>query len=236
MIPLEIAPTKNTGRVARAYESLKERAERVPGMMLIHGVAGYGKTTSCEHLLKTYGGVSIRCQAFWSPSGMLDSICEALEIEPTTRPYKTIRAINTHLKRNPQPLIVDEVDHLFGKPLLLEGLRDIHDATRNPVVLVGMAGADRKVQKHPQLLRRITQSVELLQLDIEDLRSISEVVCSPKVADDLLKYVLDQSKGSTGLAVVGLSQIDKFCSGEKVASLAIWKEQNKPLFLGSRVV
>jgi DNA transposition AAA+ family ATPase len=235
MIPPKIARTKNIGKVAGAYESLKTRAPRVPGMMLIHGVAGYGKTTSCDHLLKEHGGVSIRAQAFWSPSGMLDAICEALALDPMTRPYRTVRLISNHLKRNPQPLVIDEVDHLFPKPTLLEGLRDIHDLTENPVVLVGMSGADRKVQRHPQLQRRITQSVELSPLDLEDLRAISKVVCQGEIKDDLLRFILDNCKGSTGLAVVGLSQVEQFCAGEKVVNLDAWKAVNKSLFLGARV-
>jgi DNA transposition AAA+ family ATPase len=233
---MSIAPTKNIDKVASAYETVQSRSKRVPGMMLVHGTAGYGKTTACEHLLSTYGGVSIRSQAFWSPSGMLDALCNALGIETTGRPYRTINLINAHLTRNPQPVVIDEVDHLFPKPLLLEGLRDIHDATGNPIVLVGMSGADRRVMRHPQLLRRITQSVELSPLDMQDLKSIASKVCAPGLADDLLTHVLEKSKGSTGLAVVGLSQIDLFCAGEKKVTLKMWQDTGKPLFLGSRVV
>jgi DNA transposition AAA+ family ATPase len=232
----KIAPTQNTDKVASAYESLQTRSTRVPGMMLIYGTAGWGKTTACEHLLATYGGISVRCQAFWSPSGMLDALCNALGIETSGRPYRTIERINAHLMRNPQPIVIDEVDHLFPKPLLLEGLRDIHDSTGNPIVMVGMAGADRRIQRHPQLLRRITQSVELAPLDLPDLRSIAETVCASPLADDLLAHILERSKGSTGLAVVGLSQIDRFCKGEKMVTLKLWEATGKPLFLGSRVV
>jgi DNA transposition AAA+ family ATPase len=236
MLSQKIAPTKNTDAVVAAYSSVRDRAARVPGMMLVHGTAGYGKTTSCEQLCAQYGGVSVRAQAFWSPSGMLDALCEALQVETTSRPYRTVRVISSHLKRNPQPVVIDEIDHLFSRPLLLEGLRDIHDLTGNPIVLVGMAGADRKVQRHPQLLRRITQSVELMPLDAADLRSIASVVCAnTKIGDDLLKHILDNAKGSTGLAVVGLSQVDKHLSGEKVADLKLWKETGAALFLGSRV-
>jgi DNA transposition AAA+ family ATPase len=204
-------------------------------MMLVYGPAGYGKTTSCDHLLASYGGISVRSQAFWSASGMLEALCEALNIENTSRPYRTIRVISQHLNRNPQPVVIDEADHLFLKPQLLEGLRDIHDLTGNPIVLVGMAGIDRKIQRHQQLLRRITQFAELKPLDLEDLRSIAGVVCTTPVADDLLTHILDKAKGSTGLAVVGLSQVDRFCQGEKTASLKGWNALSEPLFLGSRV-
>lgn len=236
MLPLAIAPTKNIDAVSRAYANLKGRASTVPGMMLIYGPAGYGKTTACEHLLATCGGVSIRAQVFWSPSGMLDAICESLSLEPTSRPYRTVRLISNHLKRNPQPLVIDEADHLLTKPLLLEGLRDIHDLTKNPVVLVGMEGIDRKIQRHPQLLRRLTQFAELGPLDLMDLKSVARSVCSTPVDDDLLSHILSASKGSTGLAVVGLSQIDRFFQGEqKPVKLKDWKSRNEPLFLGSRV-
>jgi DNA transposition AAA+ family ATPase len=231
-----IAPTKNIDAVAKAYGSLQTRPQRVPGMMLIHGVAGYGKTTACEHLLDKYGGASIRCQAFWSASGMLNAICESLSLDSATRPYQTLELISIHLKRNPKPLVIDEIDHLFHKPILLEGLRDIHDKTGSPVVMVGMAGADRKFLRHPQLLRRITQFVELTPLDMADLKSIAKVVCSSPLADDLLDHILDSSKGSTGLAVVGLSQIERFCPTMKQVNLKHWQEVGAPLFLGSRVV
>ena len=99
-----------------------------------------------------------------------------------------------------------------------------------------MEGIDRKIQRHPQLLRRLTQFAELGPLDLEDLKSVARSVCSTPVDEDLLAHILSKSKGSTGLAVVGLSQVDRFFQGEqKPVKLKDWKSRNEPLFLGSRV-
>jgi DNA transposition AAA+ family ATPase len=229
--------TRNITNVVAACDALIDRNKVVPGLGLVYSPPGYGKTTACEFLLERHpGGVAVRCFAVWTLSAMLSEICAGLRLEPSTRPSKTVQTIIDFLTNNPRPIVVDEIDHLFAVPRLLETLRDIHDKTLSPIIFVGMAGVDRKFLRHPQIHRRITQSIELAPLDFQDLKLVADTICQVKLADDLLTHLLDRSRGVTGYAVVGLSQIERYCAGSKLVTLADWEEQDKPLFLGSRVM
>ncbi len=229
--------TRNIINVVAACDALIDRNKVVPGLGLVYSPPGFGKTTACDFLLERHpGGVAIRCYAIWSMSAMLNEICAGLRLEPHNRPSRTVQTIIDFLTTNPRPIVVDEIDHLFSSPKLLETLRDIHDKTCSPIIFVGMAGVDRKFLRHPQIHRRITQSIELAPLDFADLRLLADSICEVKLADDLLAHLLDRSRGVTGYAVVGLSQIERYCAGFDLVTLNDWEEQDKPLFLGSRVM
>lgn len=51
------------------------------------------------------------------------------------------------LKNKPQMIIVDEIDYLLSDFKTIETLRDLHDETGIPIVLVGMSLAKRKLKK-----------------------------------------------------------------------------------------
>jgi DNA transposition AAA+ family ATPase len=231
-----IAETQNVIRAMSACDSLVDRNRAVPGLGLFYGAAGLGKTTIANELANRHDGITIRCRAQWSARSMTAALCDALRIEPATSPSKSIDAIVDYLRSNPKPMFIDEIDHLFGCPKLLETLRDIHDESGAVMVFIGMAGVDKKFLRYRQTHRRITQSIELDPLDLSDTQLLAKTVCPLKIAEDLLKFLLHESKGNTGYTVVGLSQIETYCAGLDLVRLSDWEEVGKPLFLGSRVV
>ena len=52
-------------------------------------------------------------------------------------------------------IIVDEVDYLLSDFKTIETLRDLHDETGIPIVLVGMSLAKHKLKKHTHLFDSI---------------------------------------------------------------------------------
>jgi DNA transposition AAA+ family ATPase len=50
-------------------------------------------------------------------------------------------------------IIIDEADRL--KPLALEQVRNIHDASKISIILIGMPGFEKKISRFPQLYSRV---------------------------------------------------------------------------------
>ena len=68
-------------------------------------------------------------------------------------------------------LIVDEVDYLINDSKAIETIRDIHDKTGIPVLLVGMGSVDKKLSRYKHLFDRI---IEIYKHQFQDLNDVPE--------------------------------------------------------------
>ena len=60
-------PVKNITRLSSAGDALMHRSRGLPGMGLIYGETGYGKSTATAWFVNQCDGVYVRAQRVWSP-------------------------------------------------------------------------------------------------------------------------------------------------------------------------
>lgn len=230
----QLAVTKNVAALQLAFEALSNRDSGVPGMGLVHGYTGAGKTTAITWLLNRSGGVYARAAATWTPSAMLGRIMQELGAEPLARGGAAmVEHITRELSRTQRPLFVDEADYLLGNLKMLETLRDIHDLSGMPVVLIGMEGIERRLVHRQQLARRISQWVEFMPSDFDDARILADTVCEVEIEEDLLQALHTEAKGSVGLMVVGLSRIEALAKGSGWKKVNADRWGDRKLFMGN---
>jgi len=227
----KLAQVTNVRNLLAAYDSLKERDPGVPGMGLLYGFTGAGKSTAIDWLIVQRRGVCVRAFATWTPYAMLAEIMQELGASPMGRSAAMARYIADELRRTDRPLFVDEADYLLHDTRMLETLRDLHDASDVPVMLIGMEGLDRKLAHRQQLCRRISQWVEFRPASPEDARILASTVCEVAVADDLLERLHTQAKGSIGLMVVGLSRVEAVARANRLIGIGLEQWGNEPFFL-----
>lgn len=231
----KLAVTKNVAALQMAYEALAGRDSGVPGMGLVHGYTGAGKTTAITWLVNRTRGVYVRANATWTASAMLGRMMTELGAEPLHRGGAAMVEHITHnLASEQRPLFVDEADYLVRDLKMLETLRDIHDISGMPVVLIGMDKIDLKLKSRQQLMRRISQWVEFLPSDEDDARILCDTVCEVEIAPDLLELLHREAKGSVGLMVVGLSRIEALARANGWTAVDATKWADRKFFLGGR--
>lgn len=231
-----LAPVKNVAALSAAYEDLANRDSGVPGMGLVYGYTGAGKTTTVCWQMNQCNAIYVRANATWTPSAMLGKVMGELGAEPLFRGGAAmVDFIAQHMAQDGRPLFVDEADYLLSNLKMLETLRDIHDISGQPVMLVGMDGIQKRITQRQQLARRISHWVEFKPADLEDAHILARSVCEVKVAEDLLSHLHTEAKGSMGLMVVGLSRIEgrARANGWAEATEELWG--NTKLFLSHQV-
>lgn len=230
----KLAPTKNVAALRLAYEALATRDHGVPGMGLVHGFTGAGKTTAVCELVTRVQGVYVRATSSWTPASMLAKVMQELGAQAMQRRAEMLDFIAQGLGESQRPLFVDEADYLVGHAAMLDSLRDIHDLSGAPVVLIGMQGIAQRLVHRKQLAGRISHWVEFAPCDLEDARTLTQTVCEVTVDDDLLARVHAESKGSMRLMTVGLARIESLAkaNGWKAVDAEQWG--NRALFLGNR--
>lgn len=222
-----VVPIKNIFAMREAADALLSRSQGMPGMGLIYGPTGYGKTTATTWLVNQVHGVYVRSMALWSPKTMLEAIARELDIDVRRLTLAGMAgAIVQRLAETGRPLFIDEADYLVDSKRLVDTLRDIHDMSTSPVVLIGMSGIDRKLRGHPQLTGRMAQWVEFSGMDAEDVRMLADGLCEIRVADDCLDDLARRATPKEGGAeirrvVVGLGNIEQHARRKGLASIAL---------------
>ncbi len=244
----KICHTKNVARLSEAGDALINRGPGMPGMGLIWGPTGYGKTTAAAWFVNQCHGVYVRAMAMWCPSAMLAAILRELDIEPCGNNSQMADLIIEKLAQHNRPLFIDEADYLLDKNRMVETLRDLHDMSTVPVILIGMDGIQRKIIGRQQLTGRLAEWVEFAGADMEDARILADGLCEVKVTDDLLTDLHHAAsakrKGgeiiggaSARLIVVGLSRIEQHARHRNLKSVSAkdWP-RGKSFFLGEAPV
>ena len=230
----KIAKVKNFVNWTSTLTQLINRDAGIPGLGLIHGFTGAGKTTTVIASVNRFNGIYLRATSVCTPTSQYRTLLRQLGIAPLSSAAKMLDAAVEYLLENPRPIFVDEADYLIKSAKLLDSWRDLHDLTSVPIVLIGMEGIAGKLVHRKQLSRRISQWLEFQPCDLADARLLTETCCEIEIHDDLLAHLHKQAKGSIGQMVVGLSRLESHARTHRLKSLklATWQESNKKLFLG----
>lgn len=211
----KIVDVKNVSLTMALYDSLLNRSQIVPGMGLIHGESGYGKTTAMQYLFNqdNVNGVYVRCNANDTPTSVLDRIAKECGLVPSGRAYKTLDDLIEVIRRQEFSLFIDEADYVVGNKKIMESFRDIYDNTEQPVVLVGMEDIARRIQHRKQLFNRISEWVEFKPADLQDVATFAyelmEIDEHIELDDALLDHIRLKSRGVVRTILSALSKVER---------------------------
>jgi DNA transposition AAA+ family ATPase len=227
----QVALTSNVRRLSDAAQELTDRDPATPGIAVVWGRSGFGKTTAIKWSAVQSGAVYVRALDCWSPATMCRAIMRELGSVPLTSTALMVEWIAKELSARGLALYVDECDYLVTRKHLVETLRDIHDLSTQPLILVGMREFLATVKQRPQLSGRVSQTVEFLPATDADVTTLANTLCEVPVEADLLAQLHRESAGSVRLVVVGLARVEGFAkrNGHKAVSVAQWGD--RPLTL-----
>ena len=220
--------TNNVKRFIAMMNNLQNRAEGVPGMGLVYGEPGLGKTQAIKWWAFKNDAILIRCNQMMSARWLLKEI---LDYMSEIKPYSISDSFNEVIRNlilTPRVLIVDEVDYLtMDKNKSIEILRDIHDKTNVSVVLVGMTNAHSRLKKFSHLYDRLSEIVKFERFSKSDIKTIVKELSEIELTDCAIKYIYSNlnrfrqivkviNKAETIAKANGLSSIDEILIKEAI--------------------
>ena len=223
----KVVYTSNVAALAAAMEALAERSPSQPGVVLVYGDTGFGKTIGTRHLAVRDDALFITAMPFWSPHAMLSKLMQELHRAPRPRTAAMFDEIARELVVKPRAIFLDEADCIVDKLELVEMLRILHDLTAVALVIAGMAEFRKKLYRRPQLARRIQHEIQFKPLSGADARKIAGERCEYRIADDLIEALNRRAQGSAGLLVNELERAERFARKHagNVLSLADYRER-----------
>jgi len=197
----EFIETRSAMAFWEAAQTISDIEKGQMGMMLVWGYSGRGKTECARtYVTRNPNAVYIRAFEDWSPVNMLANICEKLNGMRPGRTDIAKRIIIEEIDDSNKILLIDEADRLTIKHI--EHLRDIHDDTSCPIVLIGEPSIYTQIKARVRIWRRFTRAVEFGPLQEEDVIMFGVKNCGIKIVPEAARMLKNKSKGSFGFLVL----------------------------------
>jgi hypothetical protein len=209
--------TKNVARFREALSILEDTDKGQPGLGVVWGRAGRGKTICAREYAVRTGAVYLRVLQDWTPRAMLAALCAQLNgSEPHTVDRAKKTAVDS-LEKTRRTILVDEADRLDIN--LIEHLRDIHDLVGVPVVLVGEENLFSNINARRRIWSRVMQTVEFGPITCEDILLFGLEAAGLRLDPEAAEKVGAKSSGDFRLVwshVHALEQMARAAGSQKV--------------------
>lgn len=209
--------TKNVKKFTALMDELQKLPPNIPKLALVYGSHGLGKSQTIQWWADKNDSVYVRAAQGMTSRWLLSEIAEELGEEPFWHTQETFGLIENHLRQNPKVIIVDEVDYLIEKSTV-ETLRDLHDKTGCPIVLVGMASADKKLSRYPHLVDRIYKSFMFEPFDSNDIKDIFTELTEISFTDEAVDYLATRTNQFRQLVKL-INRIEKLAKTNQIQTL-----------------
>ena len=185
---IKFIKTKNVKQFIALMEELNHLPPNIPKIALVYGEHGLGKSETIKWWALKNDCVYVRAIKGMTSRWLVSKIAEELDEEPFWHFQDTFDLIENKLKQIPRIIIIDEVDYLIEKNSI-ETMRDLHDKTGCPLVLVGMGLIDKKIARYPHFADRIYKSLKFEKYNANDIKLILKELTDLNFTDDGINYL-----------------------------------------------
>lgn len=220
-----VANIANLDLVAVAAEKLLSRQDSLPGIGVMYGEAGRGKTIACSALANQSRGYYVQMRSAWSRKTLLEKILFEMGIKPAGTIPHLLDQVCEQMAASRRPLIVDEFDFCLRSDGMVELVRDIYEGSQGTLLLIGEEQIPQKLKRWERFHSRVMAWIPALPVTMDDARKLAPIYSNQVViADDLLQRVVDLAHGSVRRVCVNLTRIheEAMLRAESEMSLAKW--------------
>lgn len=186
--------TKNVKCFINLIHNLKNKSDNISKIGLVYGNAGLGKTKTAIYLSIQFNTIYIRATNKMTIKWLLEEIAKEIDEIPRFYTADIFRQCVNALKTSPQMIIIDEIDYLLADFKAIETLRDLHDETGVPIILVGMLLAKHKLKKHNHLFDRISEIYNFTEFEYLDIKQITEEISEVEITKDVVHMIHNKAK------------------------------------------
>lgn len=181
--------TNNVKNFIGLVENLVNKPKNIPKMGLVYGEPGLGKTQTALWLACKYDGIYLRASNLMTGRWLLDGLTKEMDELPRYLTSDNFNLVVKKLKANPKVIFIDEVDYLMNNFKTVEILRDLHDETDCPIIMIGMGLAHRKLERYKHLYDRFSEILKFETFEVKDIAQIVNELSQVPISADAIEYI-----------------------------------------------
>ena len=224
-----VAPITNLHLVSVALEQLTSRQAGLPGIGVIYGPAGRGKTIACSAIANRTRAYYIQMRSAWNRKTLLEKVLLEMGIKPVGTIPSLLDLVCEQLAASDRPLIIDEADVCMKSDGMIELVRDIYEGSQGTLLLVGEENMPGKLKRWERFHSRVLSWIPAQPVSIEDAKALVPIY-SPevKLADCMLEHLVNLASGSVRRVCVNLAKVqeDSLVAGVTEMTLKEWGKRD----------
>jgi DNA transposition AAA+ family ATPase len=198
--------------VAATLERLSTRRLGVPGIRVLYGPSGWGKTFATNTLANESRAYYVQMLSAWGKKDLLEKILAEMGIaHGKATVSRLLDMVTQQLSASRRTLIIDEFDHAAKKDVLVELTRDIYEGSQGSLLLVGEELLPRKLEAWERFHSRVSTWAPAQRVSAEDAVKLAPIYCpGVGLADGVLDKLVARAKGSVRRVVNDLTAIHEY--------------------------
>lgn len=184
-------------RFDAAVESVLAAGKGLSGFILAHGQAGRGKSVAADCSYCGHGGAYVRVWQGWSQTAFLQRLLFEVrgknEEMPRHSGNRCKELIVEILNSERKTLYIDEADRLHIDRI--EDLRDVHEITGAPIVLIGEEGLYGLLSERRRIWSRVIHEVEFGPIQPTEVAIYALQASGLNIPPALCKQISAKSEG-----------------------------------------
>lgn len=218
--------------VMASLQRITERRMHLPGMAVLYGFSGLGKSTAAAFVANKMRAYYVECKSVWTKKALLENILKVMGITPQATVTCMLDQVCEQLARSGRPLIIDEMDHIVEKAAV-EIVRDIYEGSKAPILLIGEERLPAKLTKWERFHGRIMEWTAAPHADINDARILAAFYCANiEIGDDLLELIHAKSKGSVRRIATNLELVKDEAASQGIKEIGLKQWGKRQLYTG----
>ena len=210
------ATLPNVVSLLEAIETVKNRPEHLPGIAVMYGPSGFGKSVAATVSCAEYDAIYIEVGASWTRRVLIESLATELGVKLEKRLDETVKGIQFELAVSRRIVLVDESDILIARDLI-EFVRELHMKSGAAFVLIGEESFPAKLARIERVHNRVLIWVPAQPATLACARRLADLyVTGLTIDDDLLTMLLETSKRRHRKIVVNLERVAATARAEGV--------------------
>ncbi len=214
--------TENVQSLRQAVTGLQQAPAGGPRILLVVGPVGLGKTCAVDRLVVDRGAAFTSAARVWTPAAMLREVLDALGERPGWGAAECLKLAAASLReRMASPrnghglLIIDEADYLArgvrppDTPRLLDTVRDLHDRSGAPIVLVGMDELARTLGMFRQFRDRVLSVVEFRPVSARETRNVARQAAGLELDEAAARELARATEGNLRRMINYLGRLER---------------------------
>lgn len=196
-----IAPLANIGIMEQALSRLAARRVGDPGMIVVSGPSGYGKSVAAAWAKARHRAYYVQLDDFINKKTLLITLCRALGLESAGNPVRGTTAeladlVGAQLAGSGRPLILDEFDFAVDKGLVMS-VFSIYEKSRASIVLIGEEALPGKLKRWEKFDGRVLDTFYAEAVGVDDARTLAEHQYEAgRFAEEAIEYLVEIAGGS----------------------------------------
>ena len=150
-----IAGITNVALCHQEMTQLMDRSQSLPGLGVVHGPSGYGKSFAASYTCNSHRAYYVQCKSTWTRKAFLEAILKEMGIVPARNLAAMTEQACEELMQSGRPLIIDEADWLADRKSSVMMAMDLYEGSQAAIMLIGEERLPAKLAHYEKIHNRI---------------------------------------------------------------------------------